>query len=688
MTYINQSPYFYQSPPENSLRGGLNLSGEIGITVKPARTYISLQGGLNLSGNLLPQATAKSSLHGGLNLSGEITPTIKPTRTYLSLHGGLNLSGALEPEITLSLVQPAPVITELPANAFVADGYKAELYLDGVKVLMRSFQYSRRTGTIGETLNVTLARPLRSVLSNNPNVKFELLKRVGETWTFVRKIETAKINSKSYSLNFQGDSLSFQTVALWSDKLSASPRRNSIVYNSSKLNVDISEIEPVHIIGGGSIPIQARPFSLLTLYNLLNIAFVEGCGFSSVQTNIPNFEINRCDFDYKATYLQAISGLIGVFEPLIFAIGNVLWIIDRTQALPEDFTLQVLPKARIIGVGVSSNNQIIDGYEIQYLANTAGGATSTETKTSVKYYSGFSIEKTETIKYWKDSDGQILKQETIKKRSDKKADFTLATNEIENTFDGQGKKTLSVEKKQARVPDLNNYPARSLQDVSENRIEYSYACDPRNLRRVVPREICTYEKKLIAIDAENKYLETDFTQDIQEADKAGNIAEGMTSAFLPTKTKIETFHTKRNGQIEREYTVIDHLRDTVTDDESDTRTGDISLNGQLSEARSTILFRDGVTINNKKNPVAVLAGGETPLQFLKELAARKLVKQFGDNYAGPIEVPGADENLEVGVYFSVPDRSGELGKFLTEGFTISWESGSYLKTTIDAAQVG
>ena len=107
--------------------------------------------------------------------------------------------------------------------------------------------------------------------------------------------------------------------------------------------------------------------------------------------------------------------------------------------------------------------------------------SSTATKTKVKYYDGFSIKTTETVKTWKDADGAVLKEETIRKRTDKKSDFTLATNEIENTFDGQGKKTLTIETKQARVPDLNNYPARALQTTAENRTEYTYAADPRNL---------------------------------------------------------------------------------------------------------------------------------------------------------------------------------------------------------------
>lgn len=35
--------------------------------------------------------------------------------------------------------------------------------------------------------------------------------------------------------------------------------------------------------------------------------------------------------------LQEERGLIGIFEPIFFTQGNVLWILDRTQGLPEDF---------------------------------------------------------------------------------------------------------------------------------------------------------------------------------------------------------------------------------------------------------------------------------------------------------------------------------------------------------------
>lgn len=202
----------------------------------------------------------------------------------------------------------------------------------------------------------------------------------------------------------------------------------------------------------------------------------------------------------------------------------------------------------------------------------------------------------------------------------------------------------------------------------------------------MPREVVTYEKKLIAIDAENKYLEADFTQDLQEADKAGNIADGMTSAFVPTKTKIESFHSRRNGQIEREITVIDHLRGTVPEDEADTQTGDISLNGELSEARSIVVLRSGVTIANKRNPIEVLPIGPMPLQFGKSLAARKLAQQFEDLFDAQTEVPGFEETLDRGVYFSLPDRNGSLGNFLTEGFTVTGDSGG-IRTAIESTKV-
>lgn len=658
-----------QSPLESEIRGNLDFEIQAAASFAPEVFTPHIRAALNFQ----PQFAL------------EFQPQIRSTP---GLNFRIYANFLISPKVGITLAEPEPITPELPETAFSAEMYAARLYVNNSEVKIRSFQFSKAKGAVGANLNVTLANPDRAQIAGNPAIKFEIGKRTGGVWTYHTLIDSSLINSESYSLSFSGDNLSFSTASPLSEKLSASPKRNIIVYSSSKLTINTDDLEPISIAGGGQIVTQVRPFSILTLYNLLNIAFVEGCGFSSFETNIPNFEVNRCDFDYKSTFLEAVAGYIGVFEPLFFAVGNVLWIIDKTQAIPENFTAQILPKARITGISArTQNNQIIDGYEIQYLSTTANGTTQNVTKTYIKYYPGFSIETTETIKYWKDSNGEILNQQTIRKRDDKKADFTLATQTVENTFDGQGKKTLVIETKQGRVPDLNNYPNRALQTTAENRIEYTYATDPRNFRRVVPREIITQEKKLIAVDSDNKYLEQNFTQDIEKADDAGNIVQGMTSAFVPTKTKIETFTTKKNGQIERTFTVFDHLRGKATDDDPDTRTGDISLNGELSEARKLTVFRSGVTLASKKNPISVLAIGAMPLQFGKSLAERKLVRQFSRPFDATVEVPGYDENLDRGVYFSLPDRNGILGNFLTEGLTVSGDDQNGITTGIETTQV-
>jgi hypothetical protein len=180
-------------------------------------------------------------------------------------------------------------------------------------------------------------------LPDGATFKFEIGARVSGVFVWTEILDGAKLLGKNYSVSLERDSLSFTTLEPLSDKLAKSPKNNLIVFDGNRQTVETSEIESLYTNTNEFITTSARDLRPLTLYKLLDIAFVEGCGFESVKTNLPNYQIVRCDFSVTQSYTDSIAPFVGMYEPVeMFAVGDVLWILDTTQPIPEGFVVQTL----------------------------------------------------------------------------------------------------------------------------------------------------------------------------------------------------------------------------------------------------------------------------------------------------------------------------------------------------------
>lgn len=596
----------------------------------------------------------------------------------------------------LELIQPAPILNEIQAGAFQSKRYKAQLLINNLEVRFKSFRFEKPKNYAGAALNIELSKPLLSQIPSDCIIKFQIGKwnSLTSEFDYYTLIDSGEIDSRNYSLRFLSDSLSFTSLEKITDKFKLCPRRNLIVYDALKTEVNLNDSEKLFDTDGFEVLTVLRNKAVLSLYDLLNVAFVEGCGFDAVETNIPNYEITRCDFSINTSYYETVKPYIGLYKAEFFTVGNVLWALDKTQVIPADFSPRAIPASVSFDLSKPAKEKI-DGYELRFAEGSTGTYYQTRTQTPLPVTSGDygsdSFMQTETVRVWRDwydfdNPNVILKSELQSevRRVYRKTGVNLVGRTTENhTFDALGRRTQSKRTIEANVPDLSG--GTTFATVRDETRNYFYKTDPFSPRKNILSRTVTSISGMIAVDAENKYFDEDFKQDFTEAHKAGNLAEGMTSEDGAIKTIIEDYEPLGNGQVAVHISGVDHVRDTPLEPFSEIRAGDISLNAQTPRSRRVVVWRTGVDKTAASgNPIPPLSVGEVPLKFARPLAERFLKMNEDQPDAATNAVAGFDESLDRGTFFSVPGRNGDVfGAFLCEGFSIAGADGK-MTTTIQS----
>lgn len=600
----------------------------------------------------------------------------------------------------LNLVQPAPILNQLAGGAFQNQRLKVRLLINNTETPLKSFEYSKPKGTTGASLGIELSRAGLSQIPSTAAIKFQIGKWANNNYVWTTLLDYGIVTERNYRIQFSADSLSFSSIEPLADFLSLCPYQNLTVFDGAKTQVSASDLPPLYDSDGGYSLSVSRNISPLTLYDLLRIAFVEGCGFDSFQTNIPNYPIMRCDFSVSSSYLDAVRALVGIFEPVIFAVGNTLWILDKTQVVPDSFRPVSLTADKYVSYGAALGyNRNIDGFLLQYLSNGAGDYSVQRFYQPPNITSGnfgdadfTQTEINQTFLDWKNTANPniVLRSEleAETRTTYDNSENVIGRETISNSFDGTGKRILSQKTIEANVPDLSNSGDLALQTVRRESVEFSYKTDFYNPRRVNQDKIITRISALISIDSDNKYLGKDFKQDFTKANETGNLTTSMTTDFVPVRTIIESFETLGNGQVQVSRQEIDHLRNVPIDPLSEVRNGDVSISALGSRPQILRVWRTGVNKNSAKGKAFVpFAVGELPLVFALPLAKRRLALAVQPKQTAQIQIVGFDESCERGVIFSAKDRAGaNLGNYLIEGFRVSGNA-KKIATEIEAVEI-
>lgn len=652
----------------------------------------------------LIDSNADDDLELQIDLNGEINDT---TEFLNSLELVLNLDLEINDSLLLNLVQPDPILNQIAANPFSAKTYGGRVKNGSDILPVKRIVINAPRGSLGKTVEVELADKNINLAAKNGNYKVEVGKanNISDPLTWTTILENAELNTRSHTKAWLNYQLSFGIISPLSDKLNLSPLENLIVFDPVKISVSIDEIENISDIDGNVIATNLQPINALNLYQLLNIAFVSGCGFSEVKTNVPNFQLTRCDFTIFQSWYDAVKAFLGIFETVVFAVGDVLWIVDKTQPIPDDFEPRsISPDDFINWQQTIPSVKPIDGFILQYIESNVNSNASTDRLEQPPNivlagsfgsddYSYKEIERTWRDYYHTDKPNVVLDSILLRSKETTYKGLTTIINRDTETYsyDAQGKRRNTQKVSEKLVPDLNNSGALSLLTVQTINQSCFYKPDRFNPRMMAPDKTITNSSGLIAVDSENKYFDQDFKQSVDDAHKAGNLKEGMTFENGSIKTIVETFIQLGNGQVQVITESVDFVRN-ISNTSNNTRVADLSVNSLSGKQKSLIIWKEGQSAASRDgNGFESLFVGELPLFFAIPFAERKHIQREARLEDGTIEVFGFEESIDKGVYFGVSDENGDLiGNFICEGYSaegIAVGDGMEWRMRIDVTQV-
>ena len=706
MAIINRSTRLYgdASNPDASFAAVLELHADFAAEVYDPNANASFEGALELTSDF--QAIAynpyvDASFDGDLILSAEfLSEAVTPGDG--DFQSNLILTADFECDTALELVEPQPLLTELAATAFANQNYASgggRLFINNVPVPFVSAEISASSGAMGETLAIELARADLDQLPANATFKFEIGQIIDGLPVWETIADGAKLASRNYRMSTGRDALSI-VIKSADSKLDRCPVNNLIVYDRAKAEVSAEEIEPLFTNTGEVILTTARPVNVLTLKKLLDIAFVEGCGFSSVSTDIPNYEIARCDFSITNSFASAVAQFVGMYEPDYVVEDNNLLIQKTINPHPAGYTPNPLHASRYPNFTEAADNALssIDGYVLQYTAAAGSRHADRNLPTvtepvSGKFGDADFVETTiqRKMRDWFETGNPVAVRSELKKetRETRRGGILIGRETKENKFDRLGRGTGYTNTSEARMPDLAQNNAPSLLKTREETQTIHYKTNPFAPRQTVSSKVQTSYSALLAIDSENTALDLNgedspYGQDYEKVFEAGNLQSGMTSEFRTLETVTDYFRPQANGQIEVRTERYDALRGKMKPSlPSETKSGDISvLNFQKQQSK--VIFKAGVTQGTRSGELKTLNAGELPYQFAEQLTVWLLANP---PVTGSIEIVGYDKSLKRGVSFNLRGRgNANLGNFKARGYVASITPQS-IATRVEALKV-
>ncbi len=704
MSIINSSANPYGASSSGASFGiALSLSGDLIAVASDQNIDAEFGGAVRLAGDLSAVAydpNADADFASAPLLAGDLAAQ-GYTPGDDDFFAALNLSGAWSGDTALILTDPPPITPTVSPGAFANQFFAApKLFINNVSVPFISAEINAPAKNIGKSLAVELAKTDLAQLPENAVFRLEIYQRVAGVMQTFSIIADGKLASRNFKMTSGRDGLNISIVSATS-RLDKYPVNNLIVYDASKTQISAEEIEPLPTNTGEQITTTARGVNVLTLYKLLKIAFVEGAGFASVTTDIPNFEIARCDFPVTTTYQAAVAQFIGVYEPDFVVTGNVLSIQKTINPLPPNFTPNSIVAAVYPNFSEQAQNSLndIDGFILQY-AGAAGSAFVHRNLPVITEPSGGvfgDADFTETtirrkMRDWfePDNPGEILRSELKEEIRETRRGGILVGREVQtNNFDSLGRGKGSTKTIAARMPDVAQDGAPSLLTTREEAQTIAYKSNPFAPRQTVQSRVETSVRGLLALDGENTALDefgvdAPYAQDYERVYEAGNLKKAMTSNFAVLETTVENFRPLKNGQVEVRVTRFDALRGKLKPAApSEVRSGDISV-PNFQKQKSKTIFKVGVTQAARSRGLLPLNVGELPLRFAEPLAAWRLANP---PVLAQIECAGYDDSIERGVFFALKGRTAEsLGNFKIQGYRISIRANS-IATTLEILKV-
>lgn len=226
--------------------------------------------------------------------------------------------------------------------------YTARLIVDGTEWPVTDYEYEKPEDTLGAILKVTLADVGLSV-SRDAVVSFDVGVTVDGVTSWNSLMKDGVLAGSVAVIKAGGDTLDITSINAIGDRWNLATRQPVTYYDPAKLDLSLERGPARYDLfdeTGNPIIAKRVPIRSLDLKQVLQFAFVKGCGFADVITNIPNYPVRRFDVTVQTNFRKAAARHVDFFKPKVFADdAATLWIIDPDAKLPAGYaaTARKLP---------------------------------------------------------------------------------------------------------------------------------------------------------------------------------------------------------------------------------------------------------------------------------------------------------------------------------------------------------
>jgi hypothetical protein len=181
--------------------------------------------------------------------------------------------------------------------------------------------------------------------------------------SYVFLLENGNLAGRQATIRYAGDSLVISAVNTLADRWLYAARHPIILHDMDRVEfaeVSADSRNDVQDFDGNPIERELIGRRELDMLQVLGYAYIQGCRFSRVVTNIPNHPVRRADFGIGASFHSAVLKYTALYNPFYFADDNeTLYIYDAEGTLPEGMAaaIRALAGANATRLGV---NQPLD----------------------------------------------------------------------------------------------------------------------------------------------------------------------------------------------------------------------------------------------------------------------------------------------------------------------------------------
>lgn len=586
--------------------------------------------------------------------------------------------------------------------------YRARLVVDGTEIPIIRASLQAPSDKLGTELTVVLADPNISAVTVTSLINFDIAIWVANAWVWISLLTGGRLSQRAARYineeNLPKDAVELTIVDIIGDRWNRAPRQQIFMYDSQMIDPPTQEAiisERIYNTTGGIFEPVFFPLPGMTFLDVLNYAYINGCGFTKIITNIQNFPVEQASFTVTGGYDAGVRSLLEMFSPVVFASGNDIWIVDPDQPLPSgistiDFVAafsasidDTLPAHEPINGLLVRLNDALAGAEyfterLETSTVTNGllgdtGYTEIDTERRIREHRTFgnpTVIVREEVVYVKtrtlNHNFDVISQET-------RTDHFGIVNRALPGGDSQIQTTLTIptgytQSIELLVPDINDPDlGLALQEVTREEQLITYIPDPLHPLQLIQSRIETRVEGLILVDGNNQYLGSDYKIPYLDAHKSGYISgSGQSTEFGSIRTVIEQL-TFNGGQVRYETRTINHLANIPDKTTIKTLPGSSQVSLKNSgQFKYVLLTVPGTDATSRR--VAEFDGTQLPYSIALAIAQRRLNNLNNPPKEIAVNMAYVNPSLRRGAVIHVAGRSGYLGNYILKGYTITVEA--------------